>query len=161
MATPTTTPGQTRDENKPSTTGPVAEWKNKAQEMERSAAEKAREMAGVVTDKTKETVSSVTEKAKEAAAAVAHSVGDLASSVGKKADEATSTVGSGMQSLATNLRSASTTVADKLESGGHFLQEEGLKGITEDLTNLVRRNPIPALFCGIGLGFLIARCMRR
>jgi uncharacterized membrane-anchored protein YhcB (DUF1043 family) len=32
--------------------------------------------------------------------------------------------------------------------------------MTDDLTNLIRRNPIPALFVGIGIGFLLARVTR-
>jgi hypothetical protein len=52
-------------------------------------------------------------------------------------------------------------VADTLEGGGRYLQEHGLSGIGEDLTNLVRRNPVPAVLLGIGLGlglgYLIAR----
>ena len=56
--------------------------------------------------------------------------------------------------------SASSSLAHSLESGGRYLQEEGLKGIADDMTNLIRRNPIPALFVGIGIGFLLARSMR-
>ena len=29
--------------------------------------------------------------------------------------------------------------------------------IANDVTNLIKRNPIPALFVGIGVGFLLAR----
>jgi len=29
--------------------------------------------------------------------------------------------------------------------------------MADDVTDLIRRNPIPALFVGIGLGFLLAR----
>ena len=35
-----------------------------------------------------------------------------------------------------------------------------LSGIGEDLTGMIRRNPVPALLIGIGLGFLIARATR-
>jgi hypothetical protein len=79
-------------------------------------------------------------------------------------------VGSGMESLAGTIRqhapdsgmlgTASQKVARGLESGGRYLQEEGLRGIGEDLTNLIRRNPIPALLIGLGLGFLIGRALR-
>jgi hypothetical protein len=31
--------------------------------------------------------------------------------------------------------------------------------MAEDVTNLIRRNPIPALLIGIGAGFLLARAM--
>jgi hypothetical protein len=48
-------------------------------------------------------------------------------------------------------------VAGALESSGRYLEEQGLSGIGEDLTNLIRRNPLPAILLGIGLGFLLAR----
>jgi len=30
----------------------------------------------------------------------------------------------------------------------------------DDITNMIRRNPIPALLVGIGIGFLLARATR-
>jgi hypothetical protein len=75
-----------------------------------------------------------------------------------------------MKSLASSIRehtprsgvmgTASSAVANTLESGGRYLEEEGLRGIGEDLTNLIRRNPIPALLVGIGVGYLLARATR-
>jgi hypothetical protein len=56
---------------------------------------------------------------------------------------------------------ASTAVANTLENTGRHLQKEGLKGIADDVTNLIRRNPIPALLVGLGVGFLIARATTR
>ena len=44
-----------------------------------------------------------------------------------------------------------------LENTGKYLEEEGLSGIASDVTALIKRNPIPALFIGIGVGFLLAR----
>ena len=40
------------------------------------------------------------------------------------------------------------------------LEEQGLSGMAEDLTGLIRRNPIPAMLIGIGLGYLLARMTR-
>jgi hypothetical protein len=51
-------------------------------------------------------------------------------------------------------------VADTLETGGRYLQEHGLSGIGDDFSNLIRRNPIPAVLVGIGVGFLLARSLR-
>jgi hypothetical protein len=31
----------------------------------------------------------------------------------------------------------------------------------EDLTNLIRRNPLPAVLVGIGIGYLLARATSR
>jgi len=72
-----------------------------------------------------------------------------------------------MQSLASTMRenlpregvlgNAASTVVGGLESTGRYLEREGLQGIGEDLTGLIRRNPVPAMLVGIGLGFLLAR----
>jgi hypothetical protein len=118
-------------------------------------------------DKAKEMASSAVDTAKDAASSVAHAMGEAGSAIGDKANEATSAVGGGMKSLAGTIRqhtphegmlgTASASVADTLESGGRYLQEEGLRGMAEDVTNLIRRNPIPALLIGIGIGFLLAK----
>jgi len=111
------------------------------------------------------------EKAKDAATSVAHAVSDAGSAVGDKANEATTAVGGGMKSLASSIRqhspregvlgSASSSVADSLESGGRYLQEEGLRGMGADVTALIQRNPIPSLLVGIGIGFLLAKVTTR
>ena len=121
-------------------------------------------------DKAYEAASAVADKAKDASSSVAEKARDAGSAIGHKAEDATHSVGSGMQSLAGTIRekmphdgvvgSASTAVAETLDRGGRYLKEEGLKGIGEDLTNLVRRNPIPALLIALGVGFLIARSTR-
>lgn len=94
-----------------------------------------------------------------------------ASFLEEKAEQATEAVGAGMESLGETIRehmpeggvlsNAGEAVASKLEAGGHYLEEKGLKGIGEDITKMIRRNPVPALLLGMGVGFLVARMMRR
>ena len=122
--------------------------------------------AGAV-ERAKDVVASLGETAKDTASSVVHSAEDAAAYVGRKADDATTAVGDGLKSLGTTLRAhtphdgivgeASSAVANTLESTGRYLQEEGLKGMTEEVTGLIRRNPIPALLVAFGAGFLIAR----
>jgi hypothetical protein len=98
------------------------------------------------------------------------SFGEDAASVGSKVEEATSAVGSKIRDLGSTIREhtptegmfgkTSAAVADSLESGGRYLQEHGLNGIGEDVATLIRRNPIPALLVGCGVGFLLARVIR-
>jgi hypothetical protein len=57
--------------------------------------------------------------------------------------------------------SATSSLAGCLENTGQYLQHEGLAGIAEDVTNLIRKNPIPALLLGVGLGFIVARATMR
>jgi hypothetical protein len=93
------------------------------------------------------------------------------SKAGQQVDEAAAALGEKVQSVADSLRdkgprdgvlgSASRVVADTLDSAGRYLREEGLTGMTEDLTELIRRNPIPAVLIGMGIGFLLAKASRR
>jgi len=118
--------------------------------------------AGIETQTPEEAsvAATVSEKAKRAAAFV-----------GEKAEKATGAVGAGMESLGGAIRehepcegilhNAGEAVASKLEGGGRYLETHGLKGIGEDVTNFIRRNPIPALLVGVGIGVLIARMVRR
>jgi hypothetical protein len=110
------------------------------------------------------------DKARDTASAIGQKVSGSASSVGQKAEDAMQSMGSGMQSLAGTIRekmphdgtlsSAGSAVADTLERGGRYLKEEGLSGIGQDLTNVVRKHPVPALFLAMGVGYLIARSTR-
>jgi hypothetical protein len=127
----------------------------------------AKDLGQQAMDKAKDIASNVGERARDVATSAQQMAGEAASNIGHRAEEATSSVGGGMRSLAGQVRehgpregvfgSATSAVADTLEKGGRYLQEEGLRGIGEDLTSLIRRNPIPALLVGIGVGFLLAR----
>ncbi len=141
-------------------------------------ADKAKEAAG----KAKEAVASVGELASNAASAVgamasqaACDAGTMASQaasdVGKKADNLTASAGVGIQQwgdrLSKNaphdgvLGSASQAFAKTIKDSGEYLEDAKLSGITEDIAQLVRRNPIPAVLIAIGLGWLVARKLSR
>jgi type IV secretory pathway TrbL component len=95
---------------------------------------------------------------------------DMASNAGKRVEEATSALGERVQSMAGSLRdrgphegmlgTATGRVADSLDTAGRYLQDEGIAGMAEDVTEIIRRNPIPAVVVGIGFGFLLARLFR-
>jgi hypothetical protein len=120
-------------------------------------------------DHAKDLAADAAAKAKEVGSTVAQKVGDASSYIGKKADDATSAVGSGMKSVAGAIRdktpdngmigAAGSAVASTLEQGGRYLEEQGLSGVGNDLTNLIRRNPLPAVLIGIGVGYLVARAL--
>jgi len=124
----------------------------KAKDMASDAASKVKDMASDAYDKAKEGVSSMSDAA------------------GRKMDDATSSVGSGMQSLGQKIKesgphggylgSATRSVGDSLVEGGRYLEKEGLGGIAEDLGGVIKRNPVPAVLCAIGVGFLLGRSMR-
>jgi len=58
------------------------------------------------------------------------------------------------------LGKATGAVAGALESGGKYLEDKKISGMADDLTDMIKRNPIPALLIGVGLGFLLARTFR-
>src|SRR5262245_57978426 len=145
--------------------GPAAgEVKQKAQEGAQNVLQKAGETASGVAHKAGELASTVGGK-------VASTASNVASTVGEKAEDAVSAVGSGMSSLAGTIRekgphggflgTAASKVASGLETGGEYLREQGLSGMFEDVTALVRRYPIQSLLIGFGVGFLLARATSR
>jgi len=139
-----------------------------------STGEQFKEKGGQVADKAKEAASGMASKAKEAVSAVGDMVSDAASSVGstisKSAERATTATGSGVRHLGETIKEkgpqegmfggATRAVADTLSQGGKYLEQEGFNGMMEDVTELVRRNPMPAVLLGIGLGFLLGRTLR-
>jgi len=104
------------------------------------------------------------QKAGEAIADTAQRVGE---NVTGAADSAAASAGSGLSSMAEGVRQhgpqegmlgqAASTVAQGLDSAGRYLQEQGVSGAAEDMTNLIRRHPIPAVLIAAGVGFLLAQ----
>jgi hypothetical protein len=94
-----------------------------------------------------------------------------ATETGKKADQAAARVGEKFGNAADTLRGtvssegrfgpAAETVADKLESAGNYLREQGVTGAREELESLIRRYPIQALLLGAGLGYALSRLRMR
>jgi len=121
--------------------------------------------------KVQETGSALGAKARNLAENALDKAKETASSFGDKAEHATQAVGTGIESLGGSLRdkmpqkgvlgAATDRVASGLEAGGKFIQEEGLKGMADDVTNLVRRNPIPALLVAASLGYMLGRITMR
>lgn len=112
-------------------------------ESGRQAIDEAKNAMSAGMNAAQEKASSVIGMAKGAASNVANSVSDAACYAGHKAEEATSSVGGA------------------IESTGHYLKEDGLRHIATDVTELIRRNPVPAMMIGIGLGFLVAQASSR
>jgi len=115
----------------------------------------------------------VMDQAKDMASSAATSVRSAAENaskfVGQRAEDATHTVGSSLRSAGESVRGmapqneyikgAAESVAGGLDSAGRYLEEEGLAGMAEDMTTVIKRNPIAALLIGVGVGFLLGRTM--
>jgi len=163
MANTTTNP-KGKEENR---ANPTME---KAKDVAGQAYDKAKDVAGQAYDKAKDVAGQAYDKAKDAASSVGDMVSSAASSVGKTAENLTSSAGAGLRNLGDSMResaphegmlgTASQAVANTLRDSGKYLEEAGLSGIGEDLTQLIRRNPVPAVLVGIGIGFLMGRVLR-
>jgi hypothetical protein len=128
-------------------------------QKEKAMASGTQTSTGSVIDRARETASSVAEQAREGASTVVNKADEMAGKVGGGLETAADSIrshapGSGM------LGSAASTVADSLERSGQYLEEEGLSGMAEDMTNLIKRNPIPALCFALAVGVLIAWATR-
>ena len=142
------------------------QMKDKAKDAANTTIDKASDYASKAADKASDFASQVGDKASHLAHQVGDKASEYASKAGDKADSAASSVGSGMKSLADTVRdhsphggmlgSASEQVASGLEAGGKYLEDKGLSGIGDDLAGLIKKNPIPAVLIGIGIGYLIA-----
>ena len=103
------------------------------------------------------------EQAKQAASQATEKVSEAAAT-------AASTVAGGMRTAGQTIRergphegmlgSATGAVADSLESGSRYLEEQGVSGLAQDLATFVSRNPLPAFCTGVFLGYVIGRMMR-
>jgi len=131
--------------------------------------DKAKDTAGQAMDKARDVAAQAVDKAKDAASSVGEMVGHAASNVGKKADDLTSSAGTGLKNFGDTIREhapqgmlgdAAKTVASTTKQVGRYLEEEGLSGMFDDVTSMIKRNPIPAVLVGVGLGVLLGRLLR-
>lgn len=56
---------------------------------------------------------------------------------------------------------AATAVAEKLDVAGSYLQEKDFNHVLNDVSSMIRRYPVPSLLVGLGVGYLLARSVRR
>lgn len=106
-------------------------------------------------------------KAREAAQSVGDMARQAAQTATKKADEMTASAGQSMKEFGRRLGeaapregmlgTASQAVADSLREGGEYLEERTLADLAHEVTKLIKRNPIPAVFVGLGLGLMLGR----
>lgn len=161
----------TYDPNRPTTSGATQ------REIDRTA-DRAHDTVDRATDAAHSTVDSVSDKAQQAASTVkdkAQQAADKAQDLGQqavdRADDATTTVGEKMTDVAQTIRdkapangpvaNAADTAATTLERAGTYLQEQDLADMRADLEGIIRRHPIESLLVGLGVGYLLARSMRR
>jgi hypothetical protein len=137
--------------------------KNKIQDVSNSVGQ----AASCAAENVKNVAGNFADVAKAAACNMSKEGQQAASYVGQKAGEATSVVGDRLRAAGDAIRQnvpqegslgqASNAVASTLENTGDYIKREGLEGMFNDVTCMIKKNPIQSLFVGIGLGFLMAR----
>jgi len=123
------------------------------------------------TDQAQGTINTVKDKAQDIASDVKDKAQDIGNQVAGKADAATTTVGEKFTDVAQTIRQnapnsgplagAADSAAETLQRAGTYLQQQDLTDMRSDLENLIRRHPVESLLVGFGLGYLLARSMRR
>ena len=137
----------------------------KAADAAKDIGEEAKSLTKRVKDGAKEWLHEAGETAKDWARTAGGAAKDAAHVAGEKVDSARTSVGEGLESFGSGIRergaSASTIVGEKLEAAGTYLREHDFGNMADSMKDVVRRHPMPAVFVGIGLGFVLARAMRR
>ena len=85
-----------------------------------------------------------------------------------QAQHAAENIAGGMHTFAGTIRehapqgmlgTAAGNVADTIDSGGRYLEQEGFSGMADDIVACVRRYPIGAMLVCAGAGFLLGRML--
>ena len=117
--------------------------------------------------KAKEAAASVGEMASHAASAVGAMANQAASDLGRKVDDLTADAGVRLQQMADKvgkqaphdglMGSASQTLAKTVKEGGKYIERTKLSGLAENVAQLIRRNPVPAVLVALGVGWYVGR----
>jgi ElaB/YqjD/DUF883 family membrane-anchored ribosome-binding protein len=140
------------------------------QDLLHATGQKVQDAAHAVGQKAQDLVNTTGQKAQDMAHTAGQKAQDMAHTAGQKAEDATASFGKTLETAADKVREntpndgvfgrASEAVASTLEQSGRYLEEKNLTGMANDMTEMIRRNPIPAVLIGVGLGFLIGRTLR-
>ena len=92
---------------------------------------------------------------------------EFVSDVAAKVSETTQQMGKRVEAIGKSVRRTVSSegavggvvasAANTFEGAGAYLQEVKWENMVEDLTNLIRRYPLPSLLIGLGVGYLLAR----
>jgi ElaB/YqjD/DUF883 family membrane-anchored ribosome-binding protein len=100
----------------------------------------------------------------EASAATA----ELARKASRKADQARATAAEGLDTAAgavhtgaARVASAARSAADALTSSAQYVREHDARDMMDDLMQVVKNNPGPALLGAVALGFVLGRALSR
>lgn len=133
-------------------------------------ADDARNAASAAADDARGTLDDARAKVEDLAGKAKDKASEVGSQAADKLDSAMTSAGTQMDNLAQKviekapegpLGDAAINAAGALERGGRYLQQADVESIRGDLEGIIRRRPIESLAVGLGLGFIIARGLRR
>jgi len=143
---------------------------DKAKNVGTQTMDKAKEMGGQAVDKAKEVAGGAMDKAKETVSSVGTMASQAVSSMGKRAEEMAGSAGADIKKWGDSLAGDGShegtmghmaqAVGETLREGGRYLEDAKLSGMADDMSRMIRRNPVPAVLIGIGIGFVLGRAMR-
>jgi hypothetical protein len=143
---------------------------NKGKEAGREAMTGAKEASAEALQKAKEAGTDVIGKARDAAAAAGDAASEAACAVGHKANDVTAAAGHQIREFGDTIArksphdgiagAASQAVADTIKGSGRYIEEAKLTGMAEDVENVVKTHPIPALLICLGVGFCLGRMFK-
>ncbi|GAB4187856.1 MAG: hypothetical protein Fur005_49470 [Roseiflexaceae bacterium] len=119
-----------------------------AGEIADDARDKAHQVAGDVQDKAAQLGDQATDQINSAMSTAGQQLNTLAQTVRERAPD-------------TQIRDLADTTADALERSGTYLEKANIDTVRSDLETLIRNHPVESVVLGLGLGFLLARSMRR
>ena len=112
--------------------------------------------------------SSMGERAAGAAAEAQAAASELGRKAARKAEQIRGRTAEGLESAARSMHqggarvaSAADRTADALTAGADYVRENELRDMMDDIIEVVRNNPGPALLGAAALGFLIGRAVSR
>jgi len=142
----------------------------KAKEAGKEAIDATKQAGSDALEKAKDVGADVMNRAKDAAASVGEMATSAASTVGQKADDMTSAAGHEIREFGNTIAqkgphggfagAASQAVADTIKGGGRYLEDAKLSGMAQDMEQVVKNHPIPAMLICLGIGFCVGRLIK-
>ena len=124
-----------------------------------NAADRARDAARGAVESARDTATGVMDRARD----MAGNVADKAARHGRQRRRHRPRLGERRVSAVKDsnvVNKAEEYVSEAWDTGSRYFQEHSFKDMAEDVAGVIRRNPIPALLVGVGLGFILARSLR-
>jgi hypothetical protein len=144
----------TMDDNNPNSETPYGQPEGGAATAARmKLSEKAAEAKEKFADLGRKTVDNIDESRKSTASALEQTAAKLHSGAGQ--------LSGATRTAADQLSGVAHGTADKLQAAADYIRATDLRAMGEDVKDLVKRYPGPALAAAAVLGFVVARSLRR